>query len=111
MQRELSAQLKALPHEGRFTISDRTFPDDAISVLQEFTGALEEQKIDFESLVRAGEKARKPAKPRPASGPRPRPTGQEPPAAAEGASSASPAPQQSREKEHIRLLTENDLAR
>ena len=116
LQRELSAQLKALPHEGRFTISDRTFPDDAISVLQEFTGALEEQKIDFESLVRAGEKGGKPAKPRPASGPRSGPTGsgqtgQEPPAAAESGSSVSPAPQRTREKEHIRLLTENDLAR
>jgi len=51
-QKDLSAALKALPADGTFTISDRTFPDDGIRVLQEFTAALDAQHISYDALLR-----------------------------------------------------------
>jgi hypothetical protein len=51
-QKELTAALKQLPDDGRFTIADRTFPDDGIRVLQEFTAALDGQRIGYDALLR-----------------------------------------------------------
>jgi len=53
-----------LPEDGRFTISDRTFPDDGIRVLQEFTAALDAQNIRYDALLRgdATKSRRRPAK-------------------------------------------------
>ena len=51
-QKELSAALKRLPEDGRFTLADRTFPDDGIRVLQEFTAALEDKNIRYDALLR-----------------------------------------------------------
>ena len=54
-QKDLSAKLKALPTIGRFTISERSFPDDQIAVLHEFTAVMERNNIDAEALL-GGEK-------------------------------------------------------
>jgi hypothetical protein len=51
-QKDLNAALKGLPEDGRFTISDRTFPDDGIRVLQEFTADLDGKRIGYEALLR-----------------------------------------------------------
>ena len=51
-QKELTAELKKLPEDGRFTIQDLTFPDDGIRVLQEFTSSLDEKRIRYDSLIR-----------------------------------------------------------
>jgi hypothetical protein len=95
-QKDLGAALKALPADGRFTISDRTFPDDGIRVLQEFTADLEARNIGYDALLRgdatksrsrakarepaaaAGQPA-SPAPPKaPPAPPPPRPAGSEP---------------------------------
>jgi len=57
-QKDVSAQLKQLPADGRFTISDRTFPDDEVGVMQEFVDFLEAQEINYDSLVKPGEKSK-----------------------------------------------------
>jgi hypothetical protein len=51
-QKELAAALKGLPLDGRFTISDRAFPDDGIRVLQEFTAELDARNIAYDALLR-----------------------------------------------------------
>ena len=56
-QKEMTAALKKLPEGGRFTISDRNFPEDAIQVLQEFTENLDGKNIRYDALLR-----REPAK-------------------------------------------------
>lgn len=104
-QKDLSAPLKHLPADGRFTVSDRTFPRDGIRVLQEFTGSLEEKKINFEALLKAvdksADKSKGAAKPAPADVPKAKPAIQAalptPPAAPNAGG---------REKEHIRILTD-----
>jgi len=51
-QKEMTAALKQLPAGGRFTISDRNFPEDAIQVLQEFTETLDGKNIRYDTLLR-----------------------------------------------------------
>ena len=51
-QKEMTAALKKLPEGGRFTISDRNFPEDAIQVLQEFTENLDGKNIRYDALLR-----------------------------------------------------------
>ena len=103
-QKELSAALKQLPPDGSFTISDRTFPQEGIPVLQEFTKYLEDKKIKTDALLKAKEKPKEGAKTRPAPAAKSSPT----PAAAEPAKRPSPAliPLEPADKEHIRILTE-----
>ncbi len=50
-QKDLSAKLKAFPTTGRFTISGRSFPEDQIAVLQEFTATMERNNMDAEPLL------------------------------------------------------------
>ena len=103
-QKELSAALKQLPSDGSFTISDRTFPQEGIPVLQEFTKYLEDKNIKADALLKAKGKPREGAKPRPTPAAKPLP----PPVAAEAAKRPSPAviPLEPVDKEHIRILTE-----
>ena len=103
-QRELSASLKQLPPDGTFTISDRTFPDEGIPVLREFTKFLEEKKIKTDALLKAKGKPKEGNKNRAATAakPPPEPGYGEPPRPA----IPSLIPNESSEKEHIRVLTE-----
>ena len=57
--KELTTHLKNLPSDGRFTVSDRTFPDDRIEVLQEFTANLDGMNISYEKLLADGKPAKK----------------------------------------------------
>ena len=62
-RKDLAAKLKALPSTGRFTISGRSFPEDGIAVLQDFTATLERNHMDAEALLdgekpKAGRKGR-----------------------------------------------------
>ncbi len=113
-QKELSAALQQLPQDGRFTVSDRTFPDDGIRVLQEFTATLDAQSIRYDALLRGDATKRKRGKAKDS----------DPPAAKDAARDANqppvpptpPAPAQGprtdeslfslSEKEHIAVLTE-----
>lgn len=61
IQKELIVILKQLPADGKVSISDLTFPGDEIIALEEFTDALEQNKINFEALIKNAE-GRKPAK-------------------------------------------------
>lgn len=51
-QKEMTAALKELPEGGRYTISGRNFPEDAIQVLQEFTETLDGKNIRYDKLLR-----------------------------------------------------------
>jgi hypothetical protein len=103
-QKELSAALKKLPPDGVFTISDRTFPDEGIPVLQEFTKYLEDKKIKSDALLKAKGTARGGAKTRAISAAKPPPEpGHEPTRLPEN---PSLLPSDSAKKEHIRILTE-----
>ena len=51
-QKEMTAALKQLPPGGRFTISGRNFPEDAIQVLQEFTETLDGKNIRYDAMLR-----------------------------------------------------------
>ncbi|MDH4248618.1 MAG: hypothetical protein OEW39_12480 [Deltaproteobacteria bacterium] len=59
--KELTAHLKNLPSDGRFIISNRTFPDDRIAVLQEFTASLDDKNIHYEKLMGEGKGDKKSA--------------------------------------------------
>lgn len=52
--KEMTSHLKNLPEDGRFTISNRTFPDDRVQVLREFTEHLEANNINYDKLLREG---------------------------------------------------------
>lgn len=103
-RKELSAALKQLPQDGTFTISDRTFPQEGIPVLQEFTKYLAEKKINPAALLKAKEIPRDRAKTRPTPAAKPAP----PPAEAEPPKRPSPVviPVEPADKAHIRILTE-----
>ena len=103
--KDLALKLKALPATGRFTISGRSFPDDQIAVLQDFTATLERNQMDAEALLGGdkpkparktkapAESAPKPAPEPPASQPHaPQPHAPERPAPAPPAP-APPAPE------------------
>jgi hypothetical protein len=102
-QKELTAPLKQMPGDGTFNISGRTFPDQGIPVLQEFTRYLEEKKIKYDGLLKATEKRKEAAKPRPS--PAPEKTPQSEQETTERALPPLPPPTAS-DKEHIRILTE-----
>ncbi|MCH8841840.1 MAG: hypothetical protein IID61_02580 [SAR324 cluster bacterium] len=108
-QKELSARLKKLPSEGRFTISNRTFPDDSVEVLHEFFVSLEEKEIPHEGLLLRGETARRGGKRRKAVAMRP----EKPRTQQEPLPTNSPKPAQGdgpAGTEHIRILTEKGLS-
>ena len=50
--KEMTAALKKLPTDGTFTISDRSFPEDGIRVLQEFTAELDGKNIRYDTMLR-----------------------------------------------------------
>lgn len=109
-QKEMTAALKQLPEGGRFTISDRNFPEDAIQVLQEFTETLDGKNIRYDKLLRRepskSTKSKNPPKPKegartPPGGPRVPPIGDS------GIRSEIPGAlfQQGDDKDHIAVLT------
>lgn len=108
-QREMTAELKKLPQDGRFTISNRTFPDDGIKVLQEFTAALDEKNIRYDTLLRgeirksASPGAKRPSKPKEETTPLPR---VEPGRKEDGIPGLGPLLKPLVDKEHIAVLTE-----
>ncbi len=131
-QKDLSAQIKELPTDGRFIISDRAFPDDEVRVLQEFMAMLEGQGVRYDTLL-GGDKAKGARKKAPKSNTSE--SGEHQPAgelvaepagaiAAPGASTsggvvsgstpssaaaASNTETRERERGHIRILTHNSL--
>ena len=123
-QKDLSAQVKELPTDGRFIISDRAFPDDEVRVLQEFMEMLEGQGVRYDTLL-GGDKAKasrkksskanggdagedKPAEALVAEG-RPADASPAPGAEALGSTTSSQAETRERERGHIRILTHNSL--
>jgi len=133
-QKDLSAQVKELPTDGRFIISDRAFPDDEVRVLQEFMEMLEGQGVRYETLL-GGDKAKASRKKAPKSngsgsgedGPadalvaegKPAEAVQPPGLAAPGSTASGSTASGStasghtetreRERGHIRILTHNTL--
>lgn len=115
LQKELSAKVKALPSDGRFTISDRTFPDDSVQVMHDFFVSLERKDIAHDALLPGAEKGKRSGKVRraPRSAParkEPAPAPEraaEPPAAGESAPRPAGA---SVSREHIRILTDHETA-
>jgi hypothetical protein len=111
-QREIAANLKTLPENGRFHISDRAFPEDGIRVMHEFFVSLEEKAIPHESLLQAGgeklkHKMRKNPKP---GAPSSSETGGEPPGVATRPSAAGTGEDSTVSTgEHIRVLTDREL--
>ena len=108
-QKEMTAELKKLPEDGRFSISNRTFPDDGIQVLQEFTTALDEKNIRYDTLLRGETRkstspsAKIPSKPKEGSPPPPRTdTGQK----ENVIPGLGPLLKPLVDKEHIAVLTE-----
>ena len=57
-QKELITSIKELPEEAVFTIANRTFPDDGIVVLREFTDVLADKKINYDALLKAIERGK-----------------------------------------------------
>lgn len=100
-QKDLSAALKQLPEDGTFTISDRTFPDDGIPVLREFTKYLEEKKIKTDALLKAKGKSGTRSRAASAAKPPPEPNQKEEPR-----QMPSLPPLEANEKDHIRILTD-----
>ncbi|MEE8436302.1 MAG: hypothetical protein V3S64_16065, partial [bacterium] len=110
-QKEMTAALKQLPEGGRFTISDRNFPEDAIQVLQEFTEALDGKNIRYDTLLRRepsrGGKSK--TAPKAKDGAKTEPEGLRPGVIKESGSRPEvPGTlfQQMDEKDHIAVLTE-----
>lgn len=62
-QKKLAVFLKELPEEGIFRLSEYSFPEDNIRVLQSFTSSLEEKKINYEPLLKAMQAAKPTPKP------------------------------------------------
>lgn len=94
-QKELIAQLRRLPADGRFVVAGRAFPEDGIPVMREFIDELEQKQINYDALTglekpkaKGRAKAAQPSLPDPESPP---------------AQATARAP---RTKEHIPLLTE-----
>ncbi|MCZ6552238.1 MAG: hypothetical protein O7A67_00420 [SAR324 cluster bacterium] len=121
-QKEISARLKALPPDGRFTISDRTFPDDGVRVMHEFIVALEERSIPHDALIQAGEKGKRSGRVRKSAkaggtfpeSPAPQRPEARPEAGSQPRTGPRPAPRPGEElspgeKEHIRILTDKEL--
>ena len=120
--KDLSTKLKALPSSGRFTISDRTFPDDQIAVLHDFTAVMERNRMEVEPLLngdkpKASRKSKavtpEPApKPVPEAPPRPveRRPAMAPVSSVSRLNSSSPPPSQSeavpQARQHLHILTE-----
>lgn len=111
-QKDIGAQLKRLPEDGRFSISDRTFPDDRIQVLQEFTAHLDANSIGYDMLLR-GTEGRTPRKRKAKADSPPAANGE----AAAGKAAAAPAEPRTGEeenlfsagrREHIAVLTERE---
>ena len=108
-QKNLSTALKQLPPDGDFTISGRTFPNETIPVLQEFTKYLEEKKIKTDALLKAkgtsktGGRTRSTvvAKPPPEPGHETTPSHEAPTLLPEASGDPN-----SKEREHIRILTD-----
>jgi hypothetical protein len=62
LQKDIAARLKGLPEDGRFRISDRTFPEDGVQVMHDLFVELERKEIPHETLLQAGEKLKRSAK-------------------------------------------------
>ncbi len=121
-QKDLVQKLKALPSTGRFTISDRTFPDDQIAVLHDFTAIMERNQLDADALL-SGDKPKAPRKgkagpvepapkptvevpPRPPER-RPAPAATSPAARLNSPNHVPPAPDAAQQtRHHLHILTE-----
>ena len=101
-QKELTGPLKQLPSVGTFTIAGRSFPEQGIPVLQEFTRYLEEKKIKYDGLLKTAPKGRGTAKPRQQAQPKAvEDRGEKPQHPI-----PSLLPPNPNDKDHIRILTE-----
>ena len=62
LQKDIAARLKGLPEDGRFRISDRTFPEDGVQVMHDLFVELEQKEIPHEVLLQASDKLKRSAK-------------------------------------------------
>jgi hypothetical protein len=62
LQKEIAARLKGLPEDGRFRISDRSFPEDGVQVMHDLFVDLERKEIPHDALLASGEKLKRSAK-------------------------------------------------
>ena len=114
--KDLTANVKALPSDGRFTISDRTFPNDEVQVLQEFVVTLEQQHIPYDAMVgterkrSAASKATPKAAPAPATPPAtPQPPPHAPTPAPRPDANHDPRHDPTKPRDHIRILTDTSV--
>lgn len=121
--KELTSALSRLPADGHFTVVDRTFPDDRVRVLQEFTARLDENQIRYDALLRSGDskpRSRKGGKAKagetgevaaaPGNGQAPAAEGGAPAAQGGGAdgNSQQDLTRYVQNKEHLQVLTEKE---
>jgi hypothetical protein len=104
LQKEISARLKNLPEDGRFWISDRTFPDDGVQVMHDLFVELERKDIAHEALLASGDKLKRSARLRKPSPKAPQPAELAPPPKPGSAETIDTS------TEHIRVLTDRELA-
>ena len=111
----LTTAKKGVPENGRFEVEGRVFPEEGVSVLQEFTRFLEQKSIKVDPLLKAMEQGKDRMRQAPmapeASAPNAAGASQ---AKAPEAKPAQPQPQATDKKEaavgkaHLQLLTERD---
>jgi hypothetical protein len=107
LQKDIGARLRSLPEDGRFRISDRTFPEDSVQVMHDLFVDLERQQIPHDALLASGDKLKRGAKLR-----KPPKAAVPAPAQTELAPPPKPGTGTVMESgtEHIRVLTDRELS-